>query len=300
MEKWFVAPSYKNAELISVDETNRKAHIKEKCDRCGGLGIIVARVENNQPIPIPVAGGVCYKCNGTGEIDKWVKAYTEDEYDKYMNSQARAKQKKADAEEARKQALINKSEENLRALLEKFGYESNDPKVYIVYGGNTYSIKDELKGAGARFNPALGWYFTKETQVPEGYALAAINFYELYEWFPLSKRIELKEGTKDYIQNYLFSLQPKSNSEFVGEIKERLRGLKATVTGIRSTEGYYGTTFIYSFKSGENVFVWFSSSCKDIEEGDEILLTGTVKDHKIYNGIKQTVLTRCIIKEEGV
>jgi hypothetical protein len=32
--------------------------------------------------------------------------------------------------------------------------------------------------------------------------------------------------------------------------------------------------------------------------GDEIFLTGTVKEHKIYKGVKQTILSRCIIKKE--
>ena len=38
----------------------------------------------------------------------------------------------------------------------------------------------------------------------------------------------------------------------------------------------------------------------EIKEGDEITLTGTVKDHTEYNGILQTVLSRCIVKKGSV
>jgi hypothetical protein len=52
---------------------------------------------------------------------------------------------------------------------------------------------------------------------------------------------------------------------------------------------------------GDNVLTWFCSGKgidPDIEVGDEVLLTGTVKDHKEYNGVKQTYLNRCIVKRE--
>ena len=35
MEKWMVAPSYANAEILKIDEKAKKAYIKEKCPRCG-------------------------------------------------------------------------------------------------------------------------------------------------------------------------------------------------------------------------------------------------------------------------
>ena len=52
--KWMVAPSYKYANIVKVDEETHKALIEEKCDRCGGTGIMAARVENGRIIPIPV------------------------------------------------------------------------------------------------------------------------------------------------------------------------------------------------------------------------------------------------------
>ena len=35
---WMVAPSYANATIVKVNEDERKALIKETCDKCGGSG----------------------------------------------------------------------------------------------------------------------------------------------------------------------------------------------------------------------------------------------------------------------
>jgi hypothetical protein len=44
-----------------------------------------------------------------------------------------------------------------------------------------------------------------------------------------------------------------------------------------------------------------TTSCKyDVEIGDHILLTGTVKEHSEYKGVKQTKMSRCILKKEEV
>ena len=294
-----VAPSYANAEILKIDEKTKKAYIKEKCPRCGGLGFIVSRVENGQMIPIPVDGGICYKCNSEKYIYKWVKAYTEEEMNKYLASQERVKERKAEKAELERQEKLNKSKENQEALLVKWGYDVENPLIWLIGGGSTYEIKDQLKEMGCKFNPAFGWYSNHPIDVPTGYRIVSINFYDAYVWYPLSKRFELKDNAKEIADAAKATLEPESHSEYIGEIKERLRDLKVTLTAVRSFDSFYGTSFIYTFTYGENVLVWITSSCKDIEEGEEILLTGTVKEHSEYKGIKQTKLSRCIIKKEA-
>ena len=297
--KWMVAPSYKYAEIKKVNEETHKALIEEKCDRCGGSGIIAARVENGHIIPIPVDGGICYKCNGEGKITKWVKAYTEEEMEKYLASREKAKARKAQKEEEERQEKLNKSKENQEELLAKWGYDVENPLIWLVGGGNTYDIKDELKEKGCKFNPAFGWYCSHEFDVPVGYGLVSINFYDVYTWFPLSKQFILNDNAKEVADAAKATLEPKSNSEYVGDVKERLRDIKVTLTAVRSFDGFYGTSFIYTFTYGENVLIWMTSSCKDIEVGEKLLLTGTVKEHSEYKGVKQTKLSRCIIKKEA-
>ena len=297
MGKWMVAPSYANAEILKIDEKAKRAYIKEKCPRCGGLGFIVSRVENGQMIPIPVDGGICYKCNSEKYIQKWVKAYTEEEMNKYLASQEKIKAKKIEKAEQERQEKLDKSKENQEELLAKWGYDVKNPLIWLVGGGNTYEIKDQLKELGCKYNPAFGWYSTHPVDIPEGYGMTNINFYDAYVWYPLSKKFELKDNAKEIADTAKATLEPESHSEYIGEIKERLRDLQVTLTAVRSFDGFYGTTTMYTFMYGENVLVWSTSSCKDIEIGEHILLTGTVKEHTEYKGIKQTKMSRCIIKK---
>lgn len=62
-----------------------------------------------------------------------------------------------------------------------------------------------------------------------------------------------------------------------------------------SWETVYGFTHLYKFTTTDNnVLVWYASKCID-ENAKKI--SGTIKDHKEYDGEKQTVLTRCKVVE---
>ena len=285
--EWKVAPSFQHATIEKVDEENHKAYIVEKCDRCGGSG---------QYIIPPFFAGTCYKCGGAGKIAKWVKAYTPEEYNKYQIQQEKAKIRKAEAHEAKMAALDANSESNKKAVLEKLGFNPDSPIVYIVGGGDTYAIKDQLKELGCKYNPSFNWYSTQPIELPEGYTTVTISVDEVYDWYPRVKRLELKDNAKERADAARKSIAPKSSSEYMGSLKERLRSIHATLINFRSIESAYGTSILYSFKVGENIVVWFSTGAgidSSIQIGDEVILTGTVKDHKEYNGVKQTVLNRC-------
>lgn len=293
--KWMVAPSYKYAEIVKVDEENHKAYIKEKCDRCSGHGIIASRIENGHIVPIPVDGGICYRCGGSGIVSKWVKAYTEKEYAQYLRAQERARERKREKEEARLQELKDNSEANKKNLLGKWGYNVENPTIYLVIG-NTYEIKEELKTRGGRYNPALNWYFTDKV---EGYTLAEVPFDDVYEWRPMVKSFELKENAKDVAAAARISARPESKSEWIGTLKERMRDLAVVLTGARECSSYYGDSVLYTFEQGENRLSWFTTSVPKVEMvvGHSYLLTGTVKKFDERDGVKITQLNRCILKE---
>ena len=98
-----------------------------------------------------------------------------------------------------------------------------------------------------------------------------------------------------------------TNSEYQGELKERLRKLKLSVFNIQHWDSMYGvTTFMAFVDENDNVFTWKSTnpyvidrdgrSCAP-ERGEKYLVTGTVKKHENYKGTRQTVLTRCRIED---
>lgn len=279
---WMVAPSYAHTTIVKVDEDERKALVKETCDKCGGTGIYAWF-------------GTCYRCMGVGYLTKWVKAYTPEEYEQYVKNQARAKERKAEKKAAEKLALESASEDNKKIFLAENGYDVENPLVWLILG-DTYSIKEELKAEGCRFKPELGWYASHPVKVPAGYEMTSIPFDEVFNWKCHIKKALIKEGAKAVADAAKEACMPESSSEYIGEEKERLRDLHVTLEGSRTVESYYGTSILYTFKMGDNVLTWFCSGMglpDDIEKGDTILLTGTVKKHQIYNGVKQTVLNRC-------
>lgn len=295
MFEWKVAPSYQNATIINIDEENRKARIEQTCDRCGGHGIIAARVENGHIIPIPVDGGVCYKCHGKGTITKTVKVYNEKEYAQFIKAKERAKAKReaeAAARNEMKQTLTVEELKHKKAL--SLGY-NEDEKVYIVCGGNTYAVKDKLKALGATYQPILGWHFqNKVEELPQGYLLCEVSFDDVYDYFSSSYR----DDAKDIIQQFINEVEgPSPFIYYPAEEKERIRDITVTVSSIHGFDSFYGYTNIYTFTTDLYTFVWMTSKSLDLAIGDSILLTGTIKTHKEYKGVKQTVLSRCIIKE---
>lgn len=85
---------------------------------------------------------------------------------------------------------------------------------------------------------------------------------------------------------------------FLGTEGERLRKLDAQVAMIRSWEGesFRGTPelkYLVKFDVLGKTAVWFTTNPGNLEEGDSVSLTGTVKKLETYQGEDQTVLTRC-------
>lgn len=82
-------------------------------------------------------------------------------------------------------------------------------------------------------------------------------------------------------------------NEFYGNIKDKI---EIEVTLINKYEFYtqYGESKLYVFNDNEGrTFTWFSGTYQKVEKGDKLKIKATIKEHKEYNGINQTVLTRC-------
>lgn len=81
-------------------------------------------------------------------------------------------------------------------------------------------------------------------------------------------------------------------SEYVGNIKDKLE-LNVVVTNCTGFDSQYGYMFINTFKdiNSNNVFIWVTGT-KAYDVGTQLKIMGTVKDHKEYKEVKQTVLTR--------
>lgn len=101
------------------------------------------------------------------------------------------------------------------------------------------------------------------------------------------------------------------DSRYVGTIGERLRGVEATLYGFKAwTSQYSGLpTYFYTFQTADgNVLVWGASdgAAKRLGFGTleavnhtKVTITGTVKAHTEYRGVKQTRVNRCIVVSEN-
>ena len=84
---------------------------------------------------------------------------------------------------------------------------------------------------------------------------------------------------------------------FLGEVKERLRGIRVTVTFVKYLEGDYGTTSLIKFRTEDgHLATWFASGYKEFEVGQELVIDGTVKAKEVYDGQDQTLLSRVSVK----
>lgn len=297
MEKFFVADSYKDMEIIGEPfENDLKGHrmyvkVRGTCSRCGGSG----HYSYNQ-----MDGTRCYGCMGSGISVQTVRAYTEKEYKQMQASNERARAKREAEKEAKARDLIENAEKYKHEVALKLGFGENE-KVYLVYGDDTYAIKDELKRLGARFDPTLKWFFANEVALPAGYKLCEMSFDELYTYNPQTKWAEFKEDAKAIVSRRIAELKGPSTSEYYpGAEKERIHNITAKVSNIRGFEGAYGYTFVYTFTSENYVFVWMTAKSNiNVTNGDTVDLTGTIKKFDEYLGVKNTYLTRCIIKKIG-
>ena len=87
--------------------------------------------------------------------------------------------------------------------------------------------------------------------------------------------------------------QAKKESQYFGTVGKR-EDFELTYKFVHAWSGHYGYTFLYKFEDKDgNVAIWKSSNDIDFDIDEKVTLKGTVKEHSDYDGIKQTVLTRC-------
>lgn len=102
---------------------------------------------------------------------------------------------------------------------------------------------------------------------------------------------------------------------YQGEVGERLKGIDVMCTRRNYFNNTWGQVTVYTFVDYfDNEYVWFASRSarestereelidggvrtrkvfREVTEGSLLTLQGTVKKHSEYQGVKQTVLTRC-------
>lgn len=92
------------------------------------------------------------------------------------------------------------------------------------------------------------------------------------------------------------AVESEVNSQYVGELKQRITVTIKSIKCVTSWDTDFGYTYIYKIIGQDgNTYTWKTG--KEINEEGIIgwSITGTVKAHTEFRGIKQTELTRCKI-----
>lgn len=296
----------KFTRLIRVDKNGTKIFEDWRCSRCGGAG---------GSDKWALTGWTCFECGGSGLRNKPVifKEYTPEH------------QAKLDAQRAKRQALKQakweaeqreKAQELNAKFFSKEGFDFQG-NIWVILG-DTYSIKDELKEAGCKFDYSLGWHCDHALAVSAlfGKTFATLKltasqicnqneFGVFHSW----KNEELSQLISEAQRAHEEKTAPKG-SEYIGNIGDKIEMpvtfWKMSTYKVQAFGGYYNrdepameTKYIYSFiDASGNCLIWNTTSFHQLSDDDKLILKGTIKRHSEYKGIKQTELQRCKITKE--
>lgn len=166
-------------------------------------------------------------------------------------------------------------------------------KGYItIFNGNLQIAEDWFKNEkNCRYHTYWGWYIISDDEVPVSLPIGITPI--KLEWKDISTGPDALK-TKTAIQEHIISLTSPTTSEskYVGNIGDRIE-MTVVIEKVMQFEGNYGFTNYHIMKSTDgNVFIWNTAS-KHWEIGSVHHIRGTVKDHKDFNQVKETILSRC-------
>lgn len=104
-------------------------------------------------------------------------------------------------------------------------------------------------------------------------------------------------ATLEFVKKKIQKEKEAENLEWLGEPKDKIE-LKVRLKDYKVYDGYVYGSFVryYYFKdeNGNNI-KWKTSKDLELDEGQELVIKGTIKELDWYKGEKITVLTRCKI-----
>lgn len=175
--------------------------------------------------------------------------------------------------------------------LEDHGF-SAEGRTFVVTG-ESYSIKDELKAVGFRYDPVLKWH---KAEPVEEYAsrLVEVQFDQVCDMAPWGEG-HFKAEASAFISK-LTQQEEEINtiSQWIGLPGDIVKDRVVQLIKKRSYNGRYGMSNVITFQDKDkNLFTWFTSTNPAFVVGDELkIVSARIKDHNEYRGERSTVITR--------
>lgn len=270
-----------NLSLVRTDKNGTRYYEGvQKCWKCDGSGHISYFDYYCQ--------GTCFACNGSGTNPCKVKVMTDEHYQKLEDKRI-AKQNKA-IEERKAHAKELNAE-----FFKEHGFNS-EGKIWAVVktGFVPKEFQDEMVSKGAIKH---GWNIYLFSEPQEGAIeldakdCCYADMYGCYNDFDEHFMNQLIADTQETERK-----AQAEKSSYFGNVGDKVDGLEVTFKNEFFYETQFGGMCIYIFEDADgHQFKWNTSSGfgTSLEKEEVITIKGTIKEHSEYNGIKQTVLTRC-------
>ena len=235
-----------------------------------------------------VCGGVCFACNGTGVNPCKVKVMTDEHYQKLEDKRIAKQQKAIDERKA------HTSELNAE-FFKRNGFNTEGKIWAVVKAGFVpKEFTEKMLARGARKH---GWniYLFSEPQ-EDAIELDAkdccyADMYGCYNDFESKFMNQLIADAEESERKV-----KAEKSSYFGTVGEKVSGIELIFKNEFFYETQFGGMCIYIFEDAEGrQFKWNTSTgfSTSLEKEEVIKINATIKEHSEYNGIKQTVLTRC-------
>jgi len=127
--------------------------------------------------------------------------------------------------------------------------------------------------------------------------LVALNLTEQKHTGIVCSAVSAYQRAMNQQVEYAKKKEANKNSQYLGAVGQRMKDFPVKVEFVKSMEGAFGATTLIKFSDAAgNLMSWFASGDRDYKVGESIVIDGTVKAHKEYQGIKETALTRVKLK----
>lgn len=169
------------------------------------------------------------------------------------------------------------------------GLGFGDRGFVYIFQGDTFPHKDELYEAKARYHNFWGWYIIEGIDCPH---IDGLNPIELHfnKIAVSDTQLKPEAAIREYVDTIIY---PETDTEFNGEIGDRLTLEVEVIKAVPTENPYGGVTTIHTMKDWDGHLYLWTTSAQSWEEHTFHNIKGTVKEHKKYHGDRITVLTRC-------
>ena len=277
-----VAKSYENMEIIGEPfESNGRMYVRVRgnCKRCGGSGRYSMNAQGDS---------TCYRCHGSGKEDMEVRWYT----DKQREALDRAAEKRAAAKEAKAQAFHVKF-----AARNAFGF--GEAGFITLFKGDSTILNEwahETNPCRARYNTLFGWFCPSKLEIvnlPAEITPIVLKWDDVRNLNDPENLTMRDDAEVSKLVHEL--LDDLSQSEYQGEVGDWLER-EVTIKKNVPVDGRFGENRVHIMEDADgNEYVWITAS-KNLEVGYKCVMRMKVKEHKEYNGVKQTVVYYCKMK----